>query len=85
MKQLKYCKDCKWSNIRNDPYTKLKCTNPRVNILDSYELSRLDIVGRDCLEERSNRAWFGVACGLKGKLFDPKPQKLDNTDHIVDL
>ncbi len=68
----KYCTNCKYSIDHKSTYfNTLRCTHPGVNIKDSYELSRPEIIGRECLNERTNYSWFGVACGIKGKLYEP--------------
>lgn len=68
--KLKYCKECIWSKVTTEPYDRLRCTHSKVNAKDAWELSAFNIKGRECVDERRHESWFGVACGLKGKLFE---------------
>lgn len=68
--KLKYCKECLWSIVATDPYDRLRCSHPNVNAKDAWELAAINIKGKACTEERGNTGWFGVACGIKGKLFE---------------
>ena len=69
------CKDCKWSEPENSYSTFNVCHNPQVMAQDTWTLSQSSVEGKpfgsSCRSERDRRGIF-VACGIKGKLWEPK-------------
>lgn len=76
----KLCGDC--VNRVNEKYSSLlKCNSPRVVGKDPYALAwstKGQPHGVSCIEERSKK-WF-AACGMKGKLWEPKVEDEEKCD-----
>jgi len=70
--EVKFCRDCRHSMPEPDSAWLLCCTHPEVNKRDSWALSGATYF--ICMRARDERGkkWF-APCGMKGKLWEPKP------------
>lgn len=66
---VKYCKDCKWSEVFPNEWDQ-RCLNPIVNSKDSWALSAPRITGTSCRAERDKK-WF-AECGMSGHRWESK-------------
>lgn len=76
-----FCRDCKWSRTEDGKAKSwsLRCVNPIVNSKDSWALSYgytegegYSSFGSGCREERELGFFQFPACGIKGKLYEPR-------------
>jgi hypothetical protein len=70
------CKDCKWSKPERRPTDhNNRCFHPKVVCKDSWALANNnfegDPTGVYCRDERRKYSLF-AACGMKGKLWEPR-------------
>lgn len=61
------CKDCRWSSEKISPHGSMSCTHPSTAGIIALTSPRGGVLS-SCFEERMYRG----ACGMKGKLFEPK-------------
>lgn len=71
---VKFCRDCRHSLAAREY---LYCSHPVVNKGNCYALAAVAPLSAvedyiRCLREREKTGWFD-ACGIKGKLWEPKP------------
>jgi len=66
---MKFCKDCKWMELRTDWFTKLEfCMNPKFGFIDRVNGNfRLN----SCTCE-SRRELHSLTCGFSGHDFEKK-------------
>jgi hypothetical protein len=73
------CRDCKYAMPEPGSTWNMRCINPRVNARNEWALANTGGDGTpahsDCRSERGIK-WF-AACGITGKLWEPKPSTPD--------
>lgn len=69
--KVKLCRDCRYSMPKPGSEWSLFCANVEVNKHDPWALAAAKARGSSALEEREKR--FIGACGMSGKLWEPKP------------
>lgn len=73
MKEVKFCKDCKYSNLELNSSYALRCIHPSVNSDDEWALSQVTLDGTSCRVERDKGFLASYnTCGKSGKLFEKK-------------
>lgn len=69
------CRDCRFGKPQKDFGWNNVCMNPKVNAQSSWALANNhegEPAYTQCQSERERRSPF-AACGMKGKLWEPKP------------
>ena len=74
--KVNLCRDCWHSMPEPDSAWKLHCTHPMVNAVDPWALASATPYGSSARDERKKK-WF-APCGMKGKLWEPKPTEDDS-------
>ena len=69
--KVNLCRDCRHSMPEPTSSWNLRCMHPEVNRRDYWALASADPHG-SCARDERKRAWF-APCGMKGKLWAPKP------------
>ena len=69
----KLCMDCKWSEEDSGSRWQQRCYNVKVVQSDTWALSNNNCgqpYGAECSEQRKKKF---APCGVKGKLWEPRP------------
>ena len=73
--EVKFCKDCKWSEPELNSEWNLCCFHPEVNAGDNYALASSKLTGTCCRDERNKgrgvMRWYGV-CGMRGAKWEQR-------------
>lgn len=73
--KVKLGRDCRHSMPEPCSAWNLRCMNPEVNRRDPWALAATDPRG-SCARDEREKKWF-APCGMKGKLWEPKPTEDD--------
>ncbi len=68
---VNFCRDCRHSLPEPGTEWNLRCVHAEVNKRDPWTLAASTAHG-SCARDERKKEWIGP-CGMKGKLWEPKP------------